>query len=301
MALLEEIRQAVHSVSRSAGASVVGIRGRWSVGSGVVVGPDRVLTNAHNVGGDGIEVSFTDGRTASGNVAGADVDGDLALVAVDVGEADPIRWSEGNGSPSIGTPVFALSNPGGMGLRVTFGLVTGTDRSFRGPRGRRIGGSIEHTSPLLPGSSGGPVVDASGRLLGINTNRLGEGFYLAIPAGEDLRTRLEGLERGEVPARPRLGIGIAPPQVAAKLRRAVGLPEVEGLLVRVVEAGSAAERAGISEGDLLVEANGRALDSADRLHEVLDTLPDDGAVELKLLRGAEERQISLSLEAASGR
>ena len=102
----------------------------------------------------------------------------------------------GHTAPAIGMPVFALSNPGGRGLRVTFGTVSGIDRSFRGPRGLRITGSLEHTAPLLPGSSGGPVLDAEGQLLGINTNRLGEGFYLAIPADEALRGRIGALPAG---------------------------------------------------------------------------------------------------------
>ena len=80
---------------------------------------------------------------------------------------------------------------------MTLGFVTGVERSFRGPRGRRITGSIEHDAPLLPGSSGGPIVSAEGKLLGVNTNRLGEGFYLAIPADENLRTRVDSLARGE--------------------------------------------------------------------------------------------------------
>ena len=93
--------------------------------------------------------------------------------------------------------MFALANPGGRGLRVTFGFVSGVERTFRGPRGRRITGSLEHTAPLLPGSSGGPVLTAAGQLLGINTNRLGEGFYLAIPADEALRGRVDALaQRG---------------------------------------------------------------------------------------------------------
>ena len=106
--------------------------------------------------------------------------------------APALPWADGAG-PSVGQPVFALANPGGRGLRVTFGFVSGVERTFRGPRGRRISGSLEHTAPLLPGSSGGPVLDGDGRLLGINTNRLGEGFYLAIPADATLRGRVDAL------------------------------------------------------------------------------------------------------------
>ena len=107
--------------------------------------------------------------------------------------------------------MFALSNPGGRGLRVTFGFVSGIDRTFRGPRGLRITGSLEHTAPLLPGSSGGPVLDAEGQLLGINTNRLGEGFYLAIPADEALRGRVDALARGESVRRRRSLASPSPP------------------------------------------------------------------------------------------
>ncbi len=124
-----------------------------------------------------------------------------------------IEWAI-EGPPQLGTPVFALADPGGRGLRLTLGFITGVERSFRGPRGRRITGSIEHDAPLLPGSSGGPIVDSDGRLLGLNTNRLGEGFYLAIPADEALRSQVDALARGESTERVRLGIGVAPMHVA---------------------------------------------------------------------------------------
>jgi serine protease Do len=141
---------------------VVGIGQRWGVGSGIVLREGRVLTNAHNVRGDKVTVTFADGRSAEGTVAGHDIDADLAVVEVDTAGAPAITWADG-ASAGIGTPVFALANPGGRGLRVTFGFVSGVERSFRGPRGRRITGSVEHTAPLLPGSSGGPVLDAAGR------------------------------------------------------------------------------------------------------------------------------------------
>ena len=195
MTILDEIQASIARLAEGAGSSVVGIGQRWGVGSGIVLGEGRVLTNAHNVRGDQVTVTFADGRTAEGNVAGHDIDGDLAVIEADTGEAPALPWA--TAAPAIGTPVFALANPGGRGLRVTFGFVSGIDRTFRGPRGLRITGSLEHTAPLLPGSSGGPVLDAAGQLLGINTNRLGEGFYLAIPADEALRGRVDALARGE--------------------------------------------------------------------------------------------------------
>ena len=96
-------------------------------------------------------------------------------------------------------------------------------RAFRGPRGRRITGSLEHTAPLVSGSSGSALVDGSGKLVGVNTNRLGGGFYLALPADASLKSRVDALARGENVERPHLGVAIAPSWVARRMRRAVGL------------------------------------------------------------------------------
>lgn len=297
MESLNELQGIIESLAGTVGSKVVGVGQRWGVGSGIVVGSGQVLTNAHNLRGDVVTVVFTDGRTEQAGPKGVDVDGDIAVLAVDTGSVEPIEWaSEGPDTVrvSLGSPVFAMSNPGGRGLRVTFGLVSGTERSFRGPRGRRIAGSIEHTAPLLPGSSGGPIVDATGKLLGLNTNRLGEGFYLAIPADAALRDRVAALGKGESPARPRLGVGIVPPHVAKGLRRAVGLPEVDGLLVRSVDEDGRAAAAGIKEGDLIVAAGGRPTGSVDALHEVLESA--NGSFQVEVLRGVETHKFTVSLK-----
>jgi serine protease Do len=250
MGALDGIQEEIQRVAERVSNAVVGIGQRWGVGSGVVIAKDQILTNAHNVRADEVTVTFPDGHTAAGRVLGHDIDGDLAVIGVETGDLPTIEWTT-NGQPGIGAAVFALSNPGGRGLRVTLGFVTGVERSFRGPRGRRITGSIEHDAPLLPGSSGGPIVNADGQLLGLNTNRLGEGFYLAIPADETLRAQVAALSRGESTQRARLGIGVVPTHVARRMRRAVGLPDADGLLVRLVEDNSPASRAGLAQGDLI--------------------------------------------------
>jgi S1-C subfamily serine protease len=294
MGALDGIQEEIQGVAERVGNAVVGIGQRWGVGSGVVMGKDQILTNAHNVRGDEVTVTFPDGHTATGRVLGHDVDGDIAVIGVETGDLEALEWAT-DGAPGIGAPVFALSNPGGRGLRVTLGFITGVERSFRGPRGRRITGSIEHDAPLLPGSSGGPVVSREGRLLGLNTHRLGEGFYLAIPADEALRTRVDALARGESQRRVRLGIGVVPSHVARRLRRAVGLPDVDGLLVRLVEDDSPASRAGLAQGDLIVVAGGRPVEGADDLFEALGTA--EGAIQLIILRGTEERSVDVQLGA----
>lgn len=290
MAALAELGSEIKAIGDRVGPSVVGIGNRWRGGSGVVLEEGLILTNAHNLHGDEVSVTFADGREVTATVRGVDADGDVAVLAADTGSAPALGWADG-ATPAPGDPVVALGNPGGRGPRATFGFVSGVDRSFRGPRGRRVSGAVEHTAPLLPGSSGGPVVDVDGRLLGINTNRLGSGFYLAIVADAALRERLSALGRGESPKRRRLGVGLAPARVARHLRRAVGLPERDGLLVREVEDGSPAAAAGIAEGDLLVAVGGREITSAD---DLFDALAGEGALEITLVRGSEERTVTVA-------
>jgi serine protease Do len=297
MAIFDEIQASIEQLAGGAGSSVVGIGHRWGAGSGIVLGAGQVLTNAHNVRADQVTVTFSDGRTVEGRLAGRDIDADLAVIEVDTGGAAALPWAS-EPAPRIGAPVFALANPGGRGLRVTFGLISGIDRVFRGPRGRRITGSLEHTAPLLPGSSGGPVLTADGELLGINTNRLGEGFYLAIPADQALRNRASALARGESAAPPRLGVAIAPGHVARRLRRAVGLPDTDGLLIRGVTEDSPAADAGLAPGDLIVEAAGNPVSTPDDLFDAL-AAARGGTLELRVVRGAEERTIQVTLPGVS--
>jgi serine protease Do len=292
MTILDEVGASIRQLAEGAGASVVGIGQRWGTGSGIVLGKGQVLTNAHNVRRDQVTVTFADGRTAEGSVAGHDIDSDLAVISVDTGETPALPWVS-SASVEIGKPVFSLANPGGRGLRVTFGFVSGIERTFRGPRGRRITGSIEHTAPLLPGSSGGPVLDADGQLLGINTSRLGEGFYLAIPADEALRGRADALARGETSMSPRLGVSLTPGPVARRLRRAVGLPDADGLLIGEVAEGSPAARAGLASGDLIVAAAGRPVSAPDDLFDAL-AAARGGTLELRVVRGTDERTLQVT-------
>ena len=290
MNMIEELETSFAAVAEKVAPSVVHIGG-WRGASGVVVAEGTLLTNAHNVRGEAVLVTFADGRQVEASLAGIDVDGDVAVLSADTGAAAAIEWSAAQAV--IGTPVFALTT-NGSATRATFGFVSSVARSFRGPRGRRISGSIEHTAPLAPGSSGSPLVDRDGRLVGLNTNRVGGGFYLALPADEALKKRIAALQRGESAERPRLGVGIAPARVANRMRRAVGLAERDGVLVREVEAGSAAERAGVREGDLIVSVGGRQISEPDDVYDALADVGAGGVLSLGLVRGAEELTVEAS-------
>jgi serine protease Do len=298
MSVVAELQSTIQEVAESVGPAVVGLGRGWSLGSGVVVGDGRVLTNAHNLRGTEVTVSFADGRRETGEVAGADPDVDLAAIAVDTGDVPPVAWTPEAPSPALGTAVVALANPGGRGLRVTPGFVSAADRRFRGPRGRRIAGAIEHTAPLPRGSSGGPLVDVEGRLLGLNAIRQEGGLILALPADAKLARRADALWRGEPAQRARLGVAVVPPRVSRRLRRAVGLPERDGLLVRGVDDAGPGATAGLQRGDLIVEVDGRPVDGVDALYDALDGGADELA--LRLVRGEQERDVKVPLRADGG-
>ena len=294
MSVIQELHDVVAGAAEAVGPSVVGLGRGWGRGSGVVTAPGVVITNAHVLRGEEVAVTFADGRTELGRVAGADADLDLAAIAVDTGDAPAVAWDpERPGAVGIGEPVIALANPGGRGLRATFGQVSATGRSFRGPRGRRIGGSLEHTAPLPRGSSGGPLVDGEHRLLGLNSIRLEGGLILALPADAAMQRRAEALAAGKATERPRLGIALAPARAARRMRAAVGLPERDGLLVRGVVADSPAAKAGVERGDLLVGVNGKPLSSVD---ELFDALEAGGGLSLVVVRGTEERTVDVPLQ-----
>ena len=202
MSVLDDLATTIAQLAASVGPSVVGI-GRHTRGSGVVVEDGRVLTNAHNLRSDTVNVTFADGRAVQGRVAAIDGDGDLAVIEVDTAGAPALTSAYEEPSPSV-DPCSA-SRP-----RAAAGCGSRSASCRRSPRPSvdRVAGAspaASSTAPLAPRSSGSALVDAEGRLIGLNTNRIGEGFYLALPA--DARCR-PGSTRS-VGARPRPASGSA--------------------------------------------------------------------------------------------
>jgi S1-C subfamily serine protease len=288
MSVVDDLSTTARSVLASLGGAVVSI-GQDGRGSGLVISSGKVLTNAHNLRDRTTLVTFADGRSEQGSVAGSDEDGDLVVLEVDTASVAPATWAEQ--MPDAGDVVFALSR-GGHRPRISFGMVTAVDLAFDGPRGRQVHGGVEHTAPLVRGSSGGPVADADGRVVGLNTHRIGRGFYVARPIDAGLRSTIDDLAAGKSVVRPRLGIALAPPEVAAKLRASVGLPPRDGLLVRGVEEDGPAAAAGIAEGDLLVAAGDTPLVSIEALHDALGAASE--TLVLTVLRATDERVVTVT-------
>ena len=287
MSTTADLSSSAQSVLATLGGAVVSI-GTDGRGSGLVIATGKVLTNAHNLRDRTTSVTFADGSAAQGSVVGADEDGDLVVLDVDTGSVAPATWADQ--LPEAGDVVFAVSR-GGHRLRISFGMVSTVDVAFSGPRGRQVHGGVEHTASLVRGSSGGPIADTEGRVLGLNTHRTGRGFYVARPIDPALRARIDDLAAGKSVVRPRLGVALAPPEVAAKLRASVGLPPRDGLLVRGVESGGPAANAGIAEGDLLVAAGDTPLASIEALHDALSGVGE--TLTLTIVRGTEERTVDV--------
>lgn len=280
------------TLAASAAASTVTI-GRNGRGSGIVIGTDEVLTSAHNLRDRTTAVTLPDGTVAQAEVVATDHHGDLAVLKVPTGDVTPPHLAV---AEHIGSLVVAAS--GGKGNpRIAVGVVGSVNRRFRGPGGHAVSGAFEHDAALPKGASGGPVVDTDGRIVGINTHRTGTG-YLARPFDAALLARINSLRSGVSVLPPVLGVVLAPPHVASKLRAAVGLDPAHGALVRGVESGGAADRAGVREGDLIVGVRASeetiSVDGPDSLQAALDSVGPSAEVVLAVLRGAEPQEITVT-------
>ncbi len=269
--------RAVISVVERAGPAVVsleleGKRGPSGAGSGFVVTPDGYLmTNSHVASGAReLRVRTQTGETARGHVMGDDPATDLALVRVDAaalsGAYLPI---DGAIAPRVGQLAVAIGNPLGFESTVSTGVVSALGRSLRGRGNRLIDGVIQHTAPLNPGNSGGPLLDASARVLGVNTAIIarsqGIGFAVAVETAAWVLGEL--LAHGRV-RRAYLGIGAARRPLDRRLAYAHGLG-ASAVEVQSVERDSPAAKAGLRDGDLIIKFGDAAIAGVDELHRVL--------------------------------
>jgi S1-C subfamily serine protease len=273
------------TIASQVGPAVIGLRAGSRGGSGVIVAPGVAVTLARNIRRDELTVRVGESDLAA-RVTGCDPTVDLAVLILEGPDLpEPIEWAIGE-DVTIGSEVYALADPAGRGLRVTPGTVSRAPCGLRGPSGRLIEGVIEHTAPLPRGSGGGPLVDAHGRILGLNAIRRDGGLIVAWPAAA-LRDRAAALASGRATAPPRLGVALVSARQASRLRAAVGLEPIDGLLVQAVEPGSPADRAGIARGDVIVAIDETAVSDPDPLYAALDAA-NRGDITLKIVRGSQE-------------
>ena len=278
---------------RAATPTVVSVSRRGGSGSGVIVRPEGIiLTNAHVVGSARVvEVRTADGRTFQGTVLGRDAAVDIAVVRVEARNlpAAPLADSD---RLEVGQLAIAIGNPLGLERTVTRGVVSAVNRD---PRGIGIAaGLIQTDAAINPGNSGGPLLDSSGRVIGINTAILagttGLGFAVPINVATDIVEQI--LTTGRV-RRAYLGIDYIEitPLVAARFN----LPVEEGIVVTEVGRNSPAARAGLRVEDFIVGFNGRPVrDGGDLMRFLRETRPGANA-RVEILRGGRRSTVTVTL------
>lgn len=284
-----EVQHASHSNAPPRG----GKSGRPRVsgnGSGFVFTPDGfILTNDHVVHrAEKIEVTFADGRRMPATLVGSDPETDLAVVRVASNDLTPARFGDSK-ILRPGQLVIAIGNPYGFQFTVTAGVVSALGRSLRARSGRLIDNVIQTDAALNPGNSGGPLVSSRGEVIGVNTAMLlpaqGLCFAIASSTAEFVAGRL--IQDGRV-RRGYLGLAGQNVPVPRHLIRFHNLLADSGILVVSVEENSPAERAGIQEGDVLVEFDGEKLTGIDDLHRLLTEARVDRPMSIALVRRAEK-------------
>lgn len=269
--LLDAYSQAVMSVAERVGPAVVQVTDGRGAASGVVIAPDGyVLTNAHVVErGSDVKVTLADGTALGGSVVGRDPSSDLAVARVGASGLSAARLGDSE-SLRVGQLVIAIGNPLGFQSTVTTGVVSALGRSLRGRDGRMIDNVIQTDAALNPGSSGGPLVDTHGQVVGINTAIIpaAQGICFAIPATTATLVAAALIRDGRV-RRAHLGISGAATPLGRSLAAKLGLAASQGIRILDVAAGSPAERAGLRSGDLVVFLDGAALASLSALQRLL--------------------------------
>jgi S1-C subfamily serine protease len=296
--LLDAYSRAVTTVVDAVAAAVVSIairktaaRGaRGGAGSGVVIAPDGyVLTNSHVVHrASELSVAFGDGESRSATLVGDDPATDLAVVRVEgsglahavIGDSSRVR---------VGQLVVAIGNPLGFHSTVSTGVVSSPARALRSRDGRLVENIIQHTAPLNPGSSGGPLVDSRAHVVGINTAiiAMAQGIGFAVSSNTATWVVPQLLASGRV-RRAFLGIAGSDRPLDRRLARFHGLAAERAVEVAGVEESGPAAAAGIREGDLVVSIEGRPVGGIDDLHRFLAEWPIGKPLAVTVVRGKEK-------------
>ena len=284
-------RQVPRSGSRRYFSDLFESRGQssfYDLGSGVIISPEKhILTNEHVIRqARRITITLADGRSFAARIVGADPSNDVAVLQVETEEDLP--WVEPGTSSDImvGEPVIAIGNPFGFSNTVTTGVISALDRSIRTEE-LAFHGFLQTDASINPGNSGGPLVNAEGSLIGINTAlyQHAEGIGFAIPIDVARRVVAELIEHGEVHP-VTLGIGFQ--DLDPALREIMALPgNVAGPLINRVLPGGPAHTSGVRRGDVLTRLDGRDIQSAKQLSEILETTTPEQRLMVEFWRDGE--------------
>jgi len=259
-----------------------------SLGSGVIVDADKgyILTNNHVIhNAEQIQVTLRDGRTYEAKLVGTDPETDIAVIKIKADKLTAIPLSDSD-RLNVGDFVVAIGNPFGLGQTVTSGIISALGRSGLGIEGYED--FIQTDASINPGNSGGALVNLRGELIGINTaifsqsgGNIGIGFAIPINMAHDVMEQL--IRHGEV---KRGVLGVQVQDLTPELAEAFDIEKHQGkgAVVTSITKGSAAEKAGIKVGDVIVEANGKPVTNSSAIRNIVGLLQVGEEVHLKLLR-----------------
>ena len=290
MATLSDLSREIGELVARLGSSIVRVDARQGrPATGIIWSDNLVLTADHVIEHeDTIQVTGAQ-TTVKAAVAGRDPGTDLALLRTEGLAGVPAARGRST-EVRPGQLVIALGQPGD--LQVTFGIVSGLSGSFRSWRGGQVEHLIQTTAELLPGFSGGPLVDAEGRVIGINSWNFGRGISRAVPV-ETAERVAESLKTHGRIRRAYLGLGAQPVRLSQALASQVG--QESGLLVVTVEAGGPAQKAGLMQGDTIVTIDGDPVRQLDELFGKLGALQVGSAHRLGVVRAGERKDVAITV------
>ncbi len=293
MQLLQSFSNAVTELAESVSPSVVSVDAGRRGGTGMVWSEDGLVVTAGHVVGHSPAptVTLADGKEYQGKVLGRDPYNDVALLKIEATGLTPVKIGEADGT-RVGQFVLALANPFGKKASATSGIVTSERRSMRGFWGVMIEDAVVSDAKLNPGYSGGPLVDASGNLLGMNVAYF-SGRGVAVSVGSLKETAAKLSRDGRV-KKGFLGVVVEPVELPDEIAKSAEVGQSEGLLVRSVEPGSPAKLAGVAMGDVILRlGDARATDEY-QLHRALTGEVVGKPVALLVLRAEKVTELKIT-------
>jgi S1-C subfamily serine protease len=281
------------AVAKAAAATMTVDARRRMPASGVAYAANLVLTADHVIEREeDIHIGLPDGSQVSAALVGRDPGSDLALLRV---EGSPLSPAEpAPAAARIGQLALALGRPGGEGIQASLGLVSAVGGPVRTRRGSLLEQYLRTDTIPYPGFSGGPLIDASGRVLGVNTSGLAPGAALTIPVAVAWQVAAALAQHGHI-RRGYLGIRSQPVEIPAAQRHPLGRSQEIGLLLVGVEDNSPASEGGLMVGDILVGLAGEPLDDPDQLLSRLTGALVGQPTPVEVLRGGQLRTITVKI------
>jgi S1-C subfamily serine protease len=293
--IIETISNEFAAAAEKVGSSVVAVHARrWMPTSGIEWKRGVVVTVHHGVQRDeDIKVLLDGGRAVSAKLAGRDPSTDIAILRIEEGSSGAPQLGDST-SLRLGHLVLALGRTRRGDLVASSGIIGGISGEWRNRHGGNLDQHIRLDLALYPGFSGGPLLNARGEVVGVNTRGLGHGRAVTVPVATVNRVVEQLLEKGHI-ARPYLGIAMQPVEVPENMRSKLPAEMRVGLLVMHVENSGPAEKAGVMLGDVLFEVGGKTVEHVGAIQDSLATAKIGDVLQIRLIRAGEIKAVSVAL------